>query len=238
MLGGHIPAVFKLVTIIFIICVAVTLASFREVPLHILEVSGSYRKATEGVESGFISIEKSNQNASYGTVLHDNTEMMVIIIKMIYFLFLSLFKLNLLLLKVNQKQNPFNREPLPSIEEGQVAETIFIENTNNPMPSVAEEAPIASLDKYLMSIVLMPHSLRMVCLTNLFCWMAHVCYSLYFTDFVGEAVFFGDPKAPEGTVEYLRYEEGVRFGCWGMAMYSLSCACYSVIIEKLIKRFG
>lgn len=34
------------------------------------------------------------------------------------------------------------------------------------------------------------------------------------------------------------YEEGVRFGCWGMAMYSLSCACYSSVIEKLIKKFG
>lgn len=39
----------------------------------------------------------------------------------------------------------------------------------------------------------MPHSIRMLCLTNLFCWMAHVCYSLYFTDFVGEAVFLGNP---------------------------------------------
>lgn len=39
----------------------------------------------------------------------------------------------------------------------------------------------------------MPSSLRILCLTNLFCWMAHVCYSLYFTDFVGEAVFNGDP---------------------------------------------
>jgi solute carrier family 45 protein 1/2/4 len=40
----------------------------------------------------------------------------------------------------------------------------------------------------------MPSSLRILCVTNLFCWSAHVCYSLYFTDFVGEAVFEGDPK--------------------------------------------
>jgi len=40
----------------------------------------------------------------------------------------------------------------------------------------------------------MPKSLRILCLTNLFCWSSHVCYSLYFTDFVGEAVFNGDPK--------------------------------------------
>jgi solute carrier family 45, member 1/2/4 len=46
-----------------------------------------------------------------------------------------------------------------------------------------------------MSIVHMPDSMRILCATNLFCWSAHVCYSLYFTDFVGEAVFGGDPQA-------------------------------------------
>lgn len=103
--------------------------------------------------------------------------------------------------------------------------------------AIGQEENTASLSHYLMSIVLMPHSLRMVCLTNLFCWMAHVCYSLYFTDFVGEAVFGGDPKAARGSELQLLYEEGVRFGCWGMAMYSLSCACYSLIIERLIRMF-
>lgn len=57
--------------------------------------------------------------------------------------------------------------------------------------------PKATLTEYLLSIVYMPHSLRMVCLTNLFCWMAHVCYSLYFTDFVGEAVYGGNPQVSE-----------------------------------------
>lgn len=102
---------------------------------------------------------------------------------------------------------------------------------------VGQKEGVASLSHYLMSIVFMPHSLRMVCLTNLFCWMAHVCYSLYFTDFVGEAVFGGDPKAAKGSTSQILYEQGVRFGCWGMAMYSLSCACYSLIIEKLIRIF-
>ena len=109
-------------------------------------------------------------------------------------------------------------------------------NTNKTENAAAEQ-PVEKLSHYLLSIVYMPHSLRMVCLTNLFCWMAHVCYSLYFTDFVGEAVFNGDPKALEGTQTQILYEEGVRFGCWGMAMYSLSCACYSFVIEKLIQRF-
>ena len=99
-------------------------------------------------------------------------------------------------------------------------------------------AHMATFTVYLWSIVYMPLSLRVLCLTNLFCWMSLVCYSLYFTDFVGEAVFGGDPSARPGTRERRWYDEGVRFGCWGMAMYSFSCSCYSFVIERLIRRFG
>ena len=52
-----------------------------------------------------------------------------------------------------------------------------------------------SLKTYLMSIVFMPRALQILCLTNLFCWSSFVCYSLYFTDFVGQAVFRGNPTA-------------------------------------------
>lgn len=53
-----------------------------------------------------------------------------------------------------------------------------------------------SLKTYLLSIVHMPRSMLILCITNLFCWMSLVCYSLYFTDFVGQAVYGGDPRAP------------------------------------------
>ncbi len=59
---------------------------------------------------------------------------------------------------------------------------------------IGAEASIASLTHYLWTIIYMPNSMRILCLTNLFCWSSLVCYSLYFTDFVGEAVFDGDPR--------------------------------------------
>ena len=46
-----------------------------------------------------------------------------------------------------------------------------------------------SYKNYLRSIIYMPAALRWLCLTNFFCWMALVSYSLFFTDFVGQAVF-------------------------------------------------
>lgn len=53
---------------------------------------------------------------------------------------------------------------------------------------------LISLGQYLKSILIMPKSMKILCITNLLSWMADISYSLYFTDFVGEAVFKGDPS--------------------------------------------
>ncbi|XP_030747732.1 proton-associated sugar transporter A [Sitophilus oryzae] len=189
MLGGHVRAVFTLITIIFVICVSYTVTSFKEMPLDLLQHHhtslnmGGFRN--ESFESEHDDLGYSNEK-TYGTLNDD------------------------------EMKERHNKQPRMSLAPN----------------------PNASLRHYLKSIIYMPRSIRMLCLTNLVCWMAHVCYSLYFTDFVGEAVFDGDPLAPEFTESRERYEAGVRFGCWGMSMYSLSCACYSTIIERLISRFG
>ncbi|BFZ06432.1 hypothetical protein BsWGS_09471 [Bradybaena similaris] len=94
-----------------------------------------------------------------------------------------------------------------------------------------------TLKTYLRSIVRMPRSMWTLCLCNLLCWMSLVCYSLYFTDFVGQSVFGGNPQAPIGSDLHKRYDAGVRLGSLGMSLYSLSCACYSLTIERLVKRF-
>lgn len=55
-------------------------------------------------------------------------------------------------------------------------------------PAKIDSMKVSYFD-YIRSIIYMPSSLRWLCLTNFFCWMALVSYSLYFTDFVGQAVF-------------------------------------------------
>ncbi|XP_026674802.1 proton-associated sugar transporter A isoform X2 [Ceratina calcarata] len=142
----------------------------------------------------------------------------------------------------SQERKEFVLKPLPVQDtEKRAGQVPMVPDVPvHDQPGLGENVgddPRTTLMEYLLSIVYMPHSLRVVCLTNLFCWMAHVCYSLYFTDFVGEAVYGGDPQAPEGSKERELYESGVRFGCWGMSMYSLSCSCYSMIIERLIERY-
>ncbi|XP_032597718.1 proton-associated sugar transporter A [Drosophila grimshawi] len=207
-LGGHVKAVFTIITFIFIACVTFTITSFTEIPLWALS-SPSRPKEKRPLDSGSI---------NYGSIHSDDD--------------------------IKNHENYDEMTPAVASENLGAEKENFDETsfTENQEPVNAANEPegnveIQSLSHYLLSIVYMPYSLRIVCLTNLFCWMAHVCYSLYFTDFVGEAVFNGDPRAMEGSISQRKYEEGVRFGCWGMAMYSLSCACYSLVIDKLIQRF-
>ncbi|CAN8013335.1 unnamed protein product, partial [Ixodes persulcatus] len=95
-----------------------------------------------------------------------------------------------------------------------------------------------SLKSYLRSIVFMPKSLRILCITNLFSWMSLVSFSLFLTEFVGAVVYEGDPVAPKESASFALYQEGVRLGCFGLALYSVSCASYSLFIERLVRRFG
>lgn len=50
---------------------------------------------------------------------------------------------------------------------------------------------------------------------------------LFYTDFMGEVVFQGDPKAPHTSEAYQKYNSGVTMGCWGMCIYAFSAAFYS-----------
>lgn len=56
--------------------------------------------------------------------------------------------------------------------------------------------------EFLRSIILLPRELKILCVVNCFAWMGHIVYCLFFTDFVGDCVFGGDPKAAPGSDSY------------------------------------
>ncbi|XP_071557745.1 membrane-associated transporter protein isoform X2 [Temnothorax nylanderi] len=214
MLGGHVHATFTLITIIFVVCVICTITSFKEIPLQLLE-RDQYRQMNEPKAPE--EVQGTEKQDEHDKIIPDESK--------------TYGALN-----TEHETDSLQTETQPSDHsEEPISEGSHVNYGFDDIESEANHK--ATLKEYLLSIVYMPRSLRQVCLTNLFCWMAHVCYSLYFTDFVGEAVFGGNPRAPADTDERELYEEGVRFGCWGMSMYSLSCSCYSLIIERLIQRF-
>eukprot|EP00096_Caligus_rogercresseyi_P012847 TRINITY_DN5513_c0_g1_i1.p1 TRINITY_DN5513_c0_g1~~TRINITY_DN5513_c0_g1_i1.p1 ORF type:complete len:462 (-),score=85.36 TRINITY_DN5513_c0_g1_i1:78-1277(-) len=241
--GGHVRLVFSFVLVLFIICVFFTLTSFQEIPLNVLlstklkmnrRSSRPYNAMELEEDEEWVAMKGSSEGkADYGAIPNEEKKL--------------------------DPTNPFapspiegasggaakeaiDRVPSKPEEEGakylNVAETSFSQASPVPVESPEDsKAAMATLTTYLWSIIYMPNSLRILCLTNLFCWMSLVCYSLYFTDYFGEAVFGGDPSAFKGSEKRQLYDDGVRFGCWGMSIYSLSCSCYSFVIERLIKGF-
>ncbi|XP_055854055.1 solute carrier family 45 member 4-like [Episyrphus balteatus] len=177
-LGGSIETGCMIVGIIAIVCFLVTFASFREIPLPLLEKD----KLLNPLTAAEITRESLKNNV---------------------------FVIN--------------------ASDANLPETN--ENTKT-------ETKKNALRKHIKSIVLMPRSMWILTLTHLLTWMGHACYSLYFTDFVGEVIFHGDPAAPIGSEKQILYQDGVRFGVWGMFVFAVSSSIYSFVIEKLVTRFS
>ncbi|EDS37053.1 sucrose transport protein [Culex quinquefasciatus] len=184
MLGGSIKTVFTLVAIIYVIGSILTMTSFREIPLPLLEKDDLLRPLTESA----INAERAKRNP-----------------------------------QIISKAFTESSKDTATVES-------YLDDSD-----VEEESSAMSLTDFLKSIFMMPKSIAILCLTNLFCWMSHLSYCLFFTDFVGEEVFKGNPAAHSQSSEYQLYLEGVRYACFGMAIYSLACSCYAFTIEKLIK---
>jgi len=60
---------------------------------------------------------------------------------------------------------------------------------------------------------------------------------VFYTDFVGQAVYGGDPGAPEGSDLRNLYDHGVRIGSFGLLLHCVNSALYAAVVERLASRF-
>ncbi|XP_065073664.1 proton-associated sugar transporter A-like [Ochlerotatus camptorhynchus] len=102
------------------------------------------------------------------------------------------------------------------------------ENTGQPL----------NLKTFLANLIRLPKALRILYFTQFLSHLGYLSYCLYFTDFVGREIFHGDAMAAEGSSMWEMYHEGLRFGSLGMAIFVLSSAMYSMVIESVIKLFS
>lgn len=63
-------------------------------------------------------------------------------------------------------------------------------------------------------------------------------FGYFFTTFVGEAVYKGDPEAPKDTELYQAYARGVRMGSWGLALEGALMSIVSLFQDKLANLMG
>lgn len=83
-----------------------------------------------------------------------------------------------------------------------------------------------------------PYVLRHLALAHFCSWTAIMGFNLFFTDFVGNAVYEGNPNAPEDSLLRMRFDEGVRMGSWGLLSHCITSAVYALFVEKLVNRYG
>uniref|UniRef100_A0A8C3RA91 Solute carrier family 45 member 3 n=1 Tax=Cyanoderma ruficeps TaxID=181631 RepID=A0A8C3RA91_9PASS len=83
-----------------------------------------------------------------------------------------------------------------------------------------------------------PRVIRRLFVAELCSWMALMTFMLFYTDFVGEGLYHGVPRAKPGTEARRRYEEGVRMGSLGLFLQCITSIFFSTIMDRLVKHFG
>lgn len=223
--GAQIRFVFGLVLIIFVIALVLTVTAEKEKTLQ--EIFPEERKKKkknvendEEMELGILQPKKS-----YGTgeeKIKDKQD---------------IEEASVVNISENEtpqeiRENGFGEEKM--LVEG----TMGNEMTDTDRREESTDAENVSMTTYLLSIIRMPWSVRILCCTHLLGWMSLLCYSLYFTDFVGQAVYGGDPYAEPGTPERYAYAKGVRMGSYAMGLYSFTCAVCSFTLERMMAKVG
>ncbi|XP_049909670.1 membrane-associated transporter protein isoform X1 [Epinephelus moara] len=90
----------------------------------------------------------------------------------------------------------------------------------------------------MKAIINMPSHYRCLCVSHLLGWTAFLCNMLFFTDFMGQIVYNGDPYADHNSTAYATYERGVEVGCWGLCINAVSSALYSYVQRFLLPYIG
>jgi MFS family permease len=63
-------------------------------------------------------------------------------------------------------------------------------------------------------------------------------FNLFYTDFVGQTIYKGDPGADELALERIRYDQGVRAASYGLLFHCIVGALYAPLLKPLINQFG
>ncbi|KFO23065.1 membrane-associated transporter protein [Fukomys damarensis] len=122
-------------------------------------------------------------------------------------------------------------------KNGYVNPELAMQGGKNKSP--AEQAQRVMTIKSLRSaLVSMPLHYRCLCISHLIGWTAFLSNMLFFTDFMGQIVYSGDPYSARNSTEFLTYERGVEVGCWGLCINSVSSSLYSYFQKALVPCIG
>nr|XP_003408357.2 solute carrier family 45 member 4 [Loxodonta africana] len=88
-----------------------------------------------------------------------------------------------------------------------------------------------------LSMLKMPPELMRLCLCHLLTWFSVIAEAVFYTDFMGQVIFEGDPKAPSNSTSWQAYNDGVKMGCWGLVIYATTGAICSALLQKYLDSY-
>lgn len=88
-----------------------------------------------------------------------------------------------------------------------------------------------------LSMLKMPRQLTRLCLCHLLTWFSVIAEAVFYTDFMGQVIFEGDPKAPSNSTAWQAYNDGVKMGCWGLVIYAATGAICSALLQKYLDNY-
>ena len=75
----------------------------------------------------------------------------------------------------------------------------------------------------------------LLCLWMLLASLGMFSFDYFFTTFMGEVVYQGDPKAPASSTLYHNYSDGVRMGSWALALASFISVILALLLDSITR---
>ncbi|XP_048059094.1 solute carrier family 45 member 4 [Megalobrama amblycephala] len=111
-------------------------------------------------------------------------------------------------------------------------------NTNSSGDTESEEGEAETTVRLLwMSMLKMPKELLRLCVCHLVTWFSIIAEAVFYTDFMGQVIYEGDPTAPLNSTALHNYHRGVQMGCWGLVIYAATAAICSALLQKYLDNF-
>ncbi|XP_016096371.1 solute carrier family 45 member 4-like isoform X2 [Sinocyclocheilus grahami] len=111
-------------------------------------------------------------------------------------------------------------------------------NTNSSGDTESEEGEAETTVRLLwMSMLKMPKELFRLCVCHLVTWFSIIAEAVFYTDFMGQVIYEGDPTAPLNSTALHNYHRGVQIGCWGLVIYATTAAICSAVLQKYLDNF-
>uniref|UniRef100_A0A8C5NXT1 Solute carrier family 45, member 2 n=1 Tax=Jaculus jaculus TaxID=51337 RepID=A0A8C5NXT1_JACJA len=126
---------------------------------------------------------------------------------------------------------------IEKVKNGYVNQELAMEGEKHQR-SAEQTQRTMTMRSLLRALVNMPPHYRCLCVSHLIGWTAFLSNMLFFTDFMGQIVYGGDPYSAHNSTEFLTYERGVEVGCWGLCINSVFSSLYSYVQKALVSYVG